>query len=381
MKLTKSQKKNAGKNQAQELYPKVKTFSKAYDFAPKKEEPPVVSSGDMPFFALDERPYPTAVSPVSYPVIPNKSADFDDPERIDLQDTLLTDESFTGRPPKQSPAVSVDPEEDTPAGHVKPEEDPAFEESSGIRDAEETEEDPAAKEEVNFWKAEKTGRHEVPEDSDIGKITGTFFGYEPEEDEESNSFYKPEPEDKPEVPYEADPEAEYEADSFFEPDEDVTPGQDTGSKPVLFPDSAPEIRSGSPDKSKEETGKPFSWFDSDEDSLPEASAGLAFKKKEYTARIGKKKNLKKKLRSKPSGSLKWKSSDTKIAKINRKGILKPKKKGEVTVRVKTKGGERAKVKIRIISAKEKKKKQKALPWESVGAEKKAVSDKKWARFA
>ena len=377
MKLIKAQKKDKGKNQAQELYPKVKTFSKAYDFAPKKEEPPVVPSGDMPFFALDERPYPMAVPPVNYPEIPNKSTDFNDPERIDLQDTLLTDESFTGRPLKPSAAVSFDPAINTPAGQFKPEEKHAVEEC----DSEETEDNPAAEEE-DFWKTEKPDQLETPEESDEEASLEPFFGHEPEEDA-VGSFCMPEPEDNPEFPYKADPEAEYETDSFYEPDEETDPDPDTDNEPIVFPASDPEGNPGLPDKSEEETDEPFSWFDSDEDTLPKDSTAIAFKKKEYTAQVGKKKNLKKKLKSKPSGSLKWKSSDTKIAKVSRKGILKPKKKGKVTVRVKAKGGERAKVKIRIISAKakEKKKKQKVLLWESVGAEKKAASDKKWVRFA
>ena len=355
MKLTKSQKKNAGKNQAQELYPKVKTFSKAYDFAPKKEEPPVVSSGDMPSFALDERPYPTSVPTVSHPEIPNKSSDFNDPERIDLQDTLLTDESFTGRSEKQPVAVPIDIVPDMPAEQYEPEEVSFAEEKEEHRSWESSEAEPLPDEEKHFWEADKPDESETPEENyedDLGSL------------------------------FSSDPEAEYEAGSFFEPDAETDSDRKSSSEAGLSPekDPVPDVKPGLTDKSEDETFEPFSWFDSDEDLPPEKSAGFAFKKKEYTARIGKKKNLRKKLRSKPAGSLKWKSSNKKIAKVSRKGILKPKKKGKVTVRVKTKSGERAKVKILIISSK-KKKKQKVLPWESVGADKKATTEKKWARLA
>ena len=361
MKLNKSQKKNAGRNQTQDLYPKVKTFSKAYDYAPKKPENPAVPSGGAHFFALDERPYPTAVPPVSYPEIPNKSSEVSDPERIDLQDTLLTDESFVERPLKQPAAVSGSPAADA-------------DENGGIREPEEAKEDSTAEQEEDFWHSEESDLPEAPEESGENDIPEPFYEYEAEEDEAPGPFHKPEPEDSTESPYGSDPEAEYEADSFFDADEDTDSGLETGSEPVLFPGS------GSHDEPEEETVEPFSWFDSDSDSISEDSAGIAFKKKKYTAQIGKRKNLRKKLRSKPAGSLKWKSSDTKIAKVSRKGVLKPRKKGKITVRVKAKGGERAKVKIRITSAK--KKKPNALPWESVGTEKKsAVSEKKWARFA
>ncbi len=212
---------------------------------------------------------------------------------------------------------------------------------------------------MDFWKAEKPELFETPEEDD--ECT-------------ESSFFDPKSVNDAETPYVSDPEAEYETDSFFESEED------TDLEPALF-SGTDTISSPEPDKEpEEETFEPFSWFesDADADAEPEDSAGFSFTKKKYTAVIGKKKNLRKKLRSKPKGSLKWKSSDTKIAKVSKKGILKPKKKGKVTIRVKAKGGERAKVKIRVRSSA---KKPKTMPWESVGTEKKAVTDKKWARFA
>ena len=375
MKLIKSQKKDKGRNQAQELYPKVKTFSKAYDFAPKKEEKPVAPSGDTPFFALDERPYPTAASPANLPVIPNKSSDYNDPERIDLQDTLLTDESFGARAIKHPASVSDALTAEVPDTQNDPEELSPADENSEIREPEEVKAEPA---EEDSWNNEEPDQPESPEESEEEDIPEPFFEYEAEADE-ADTDYAAEPEIGTETPYESEPEAEYEADSFFEPEEDADSDLETDTESDLFPESDPDDVSGVSGEPDEESYEPFSWFDSDADLLPDGDTGIAFKKKKYTAVIGKKNNLRKKLRSKPEGTLKWKSSDPKVAKVSRKGILKPKKKGKVVVRVKAKGGERAKVKIRITSAK--KAKKKTLPWENIGTEKKAASDKKWARFA
>ncbi len=370
MKLNKSKKKSAGGNQPQEHYPKVKTFSKAYDFSSEKKAAPAVPSGNMPPFTSDERPYPIVHS-AELPEIPNITEDYSDPERIDLQDTLLTDESFVGGSLKSSVAVSADHLSDSSAVPEKPEEDSLLfkteepeeewpeKKEEEIREEQEPAEYLAADEEVDFWKAEKPELFETPEEDD--ECT-------------ESSFFDPKSVNDAETPYVSDPEAEYETDSFFESEED------TDLEPALF-SGTDTISSPEPDKEpEEETFEPFSWFesDADADAEPEDSAGFSFTKKKYTAVIGKKKNLRKKLRSKPKGSLKWKSSDTKIAKVSKKGILKPKKKGKVTIRVKAKGGERAKVKIRVRSSA---KKPKTMPWESVGTEKKAVTDKKWARFA
>ena len=390
MKLFKTQKKNAEKNQTQELYPKVKTYSKAYDFAPQKKEASPVPSDDTPYFALDERPYPT----VNLPKIPRKPSDFNDPERIDLQDTLLTDESFVERPLKPYSAVSHASSADSSAKPDEPEEKAAIYESDNSNELEEfgeseesffpdkekvpetpaSEEAPVAEdtEEEDFWESGEPEKPEMAEETVEDDSTESFFRFEAVDGDNPDSAYTSESGSKMNLPDVSDPEAEYEADSFFESEEDtgLEPDPFSGTDTISIPE---------PDKEpEEETFEPFSWFDSDAGEEPEDSAGFSFTKKKYTAVIGKKKNLRKKLRSKPKGSLKWKSSDTKIAKVSKKGILKPKKKGKVTIRVKAKGGECAKVKIRVRSSA---KKPKTMPWESVGTEKKAVTDKKWARFA
>ena len=158
MKLIRSQKKDAGKNQALEQYPKVKTFSKAYDYAPRKNETPAVPSGNSPFFAPDERPYPTA-APASLPEIPSKTSDFNDPERIDLQDTLLTDESFVERPLKYSAEISGSFTADAPAERSEPEAVPAADdEDEEFREAAEPEED-SPSDQDDFWKRKnRTGQ-------------------------------------------------------------------------------------------------------------------------------------------------------------------------------------------------------------------------------
>ena len=372
MKLIRSQKKDAGKNQALEQYPKVKTFSKAYDYAPRKNETPAVPSGNSPFFAPDERPYPTA-TPASLPEIPSKTSDFNDPERIDLQDTLLTDESFVERPLKYSAEISGSFTADAPAERSEPEAVPAADdEDEEFREAAEPEED-SPSDQDDFWKTEEPDRTGLPEEREGAGSAGLFFPQESDEEDAGGSFYEPEPENNTESFFVPDPEAEYEAGSFFEPDEDTDVG------PAMFPESGPAPDDGSEASAEpgQDSSDPFSWFDSDTDSEAGKSSGFKFKKKKYTVVIGKKKNLKKKLISKPAGSLKWKSSDKKIAKVSRKGVLKPKKKGKVIVRVKAKGGKRAKVKIRVTSAK----KPKMMPWEKIGTEKKPAADKKWARFA
>ena len=114
-------------------------------------------------------------------------------------------------------------------------------------------------------------------------------------------------------------------------------------------------------------------------SVQESAETVAFRKKKYSVRVGKTINLKKKLKSEPDkekGSLKWKSSDKKVAEVNRKGIVTALKKGRITVRVKTKAGSRAKVRIRISPAK----KPVDYPWESVGTGKKYSFGKKRSSF-
>lgn len=372
MKLFKSQKKNAGSNHAQDLYPKVKTYSKAYDFSPQKEQAPAAVPVDAPFFIPDGRPYPAAVPPADLPEIPNKAEEFNDPERIDLQDTLLTDESFAGRPMKQSASVPAGFTADEPAEQEETEPVPAAVEDPWFPETEEPEETPETDEEDDFRETDEPEpfEAEIPEENEED-VPEPFFSPEADEEDSDAPFFVPEPEDETESLRGSGPETGSGADPFPGPDED------TDTEPGLFPESGPEDVPGPAKDSAEDSAGAFSWFDTDTDPLPEDPKRIAFRKKKYTVVIGKKKNLKKKLVSKPEGSLKWKSSNKKIAKISRKGVLKPKKKGKVTIRVKAKGGKRGKVKILVRSVK----KQKALPWERVGTEKKAISDKKWARFA
>ena len=107
MKLFKSQKKNEENKQEQVLYPKVKTYSNAYGFshadAAVKAQEPAAPAGNTVPFRMDERPYSVKAVPLPETVPPLASDDYNDPERIDLQDTLLTDESFVARIQDQVP--------------------------------------------------------------------------------------------------------------------------------------------------------------------------------------------------------------------------------------------------------------------------------------
>ena len=185
-----------------------------------------------------------------------------------------------------------------------------------------------------------------------------------------------------------EPDEVFNPGSFFIPDQDEEEtNQETGYAAEEDPsaeteyEAEPFFKQTDGQEQDLTVAGPFSWFDQDTDNLPESvgnDAHIRFKKKKYSIRVGKKTDLKNKLEFRPSGSLKWKSSDKKIAKVSNKGILKPKKKGKITVMVKSKDGERAKVKIRIRSAK---KKTKALPWESLISGKKITEEKKWFYFA
>ena len=99
--------------------------------------------------------------------------------------------------------------------------------------------------------------------------------------------------------------------------------------------------------------------------IPEA-ASVFFKKKKYSLKVGEKINLRKKLKGVPDtepSSLKWKSSDRKIAEVSKKGIVKARKKGKATVWVKTAEGGLSMVRIRVSPDK----KDMKMPWDGVGA--------------
>lgn len=333
MKLKSSKKDKAEKKQAQEQYPKVKTFSRAYDYSPASKEAPAAAVRNTQAFLPDERPYPVVSE--SVPVSAEPAEDYNDPERIDLQDTLLTDESFVQRVPHRRPPVSDTKAEEKIA--VPAEEPAESEESEPLYQTE-----PEAEFEADSFPGFESYAGLEPEPDPDSEPDSDFF-YMPDSDEES----EPEPA----------PVFESNADLPAEADEEPAPAD-----------------------SDAEAAEPFSWFGTETD-LPETpdedDRSIAFKKKKYSVEVGKKTNLKKKLASRPRGSLKWKSSDKKIAKVSKKGILKPKKKGKVTVRVKTKDGEKAKVRIRIRSAN----KVKTIPWETVGSGKKKSYEKKWSIFA
>lgn len=100
----------------------------------------------------------------------------------------------------------------------------------------------------------------------------------------------------------------------------------------------------------------------------ESSGTVAFRKKKYSIKVGKKINLNKKLAVRPeegAASLKWKSSDKDIAQVNRKGVVKARKKGRITVRVKSSDGARAKVRIRVNAGG----KQAQDPWKDIWTDK------------
>lgn len=330
-------KKNDAKKRAQELYPKVKTFSSAYDYSPAKRNTADEQTGYSMPFRLDERPYAVTPVPASIPERAASSSDINNPERIDLQDTMLTDESFAGRPPRHH---QPEPEDKSAASG-------AFEDS-GMDDEPETDDKPEASVLDVFSEQNSYDGYEP------------FYQADPETGYETEPLYTPAPEEEsqffPETPAdtgtdclpEIDPEAYDENDPLYEPGA-------VAAGPHLFSDPAADLQ---PDKS-------------------EGSDPLSFKKKKYAVAVGEKTNLKKKLKSRPKGSLKWKSSDKKIAGISKKGVLKPKKKGKVTVRVKTKNGRRAKVQIRIRP----KSKSDSMPWESLLSGKKSSGNKKRSYYA
>ena len=342
MKLIKSKKSSEKEKQLQELFPKVKTFSKAYDFSSQKQETTAGGNGYTAMYHLDERPYAVVPVPAGVPESINASDDPNAPERIDLQDTLLTDESFTDRPSKHHSSEKKD--------------SPVFPDAFKEPDA-----------------------PEEPEAAELLDLSG-IPDHEPDDDDEP--FYQPDPEDEydPEPLYSPVHEKEYEPS-------DIEQEEDAGIETDLFPESGddPYQESDSLYEFESVSADPASSPDPETDPLPGHSGEsdaikLKFKKKKYAVAVGKKTNLNKKLKSHPKGSLKWKCSDKKIARVSKKGILTPKRKGKITVRVKAKDGNRAKVRVRIKPPK----KSDSLILDSLMSAKKG-SDKtkktKWSYFA
>ena len=228
MKLIRSKKNGEEKKNAQELYPKVKTFSKAYDFSPSKQETPADRYNSATSFHLDERPYAVVPVNAAFPENITASVETDDPERIDLQDTLLTDESFTKRLPKRPPAPAEKKEEKI----IPPESEQSFAE---------------------------------PADSGI---SGPVADFEPDSEDETEPFYEPEP------------EAEYETESFFAPGygqeekentsyTDPGPDEEDDSASFYIPDDdleneqepAPDSSSETEDEPDTESGKDTAGID------------------------------------------------------------------------------------------------------------------------
>ena len=350
MKLIKKQKDNAEKKLVQEQYPKVKTFSRAYDYSPASGQASAVVAGRKSPFSLDERPYPVTAIPGSVPETTSDSQDLNDQERIDLQDTILTDESFVERPSKRRPQVKTPVMETVSAESKTAKETRESKLSESPEKTCEPEESEKADEVLEPVESVTSEELDKPEEFH----TKLEDNYSESEDDLFEPFILPEP------------EVEFESDPFYNPEEE----------PELLPEtnpeeeSAPEAdeKSGSFFEMDADTEEPSSWLSSglDEEEVKNDKTSLEFKKKIYTVKLKKKTDLKKKLRLKPEGSLKWKSSDKKIAKVSRNGILKPKKKGKITVRVKTDDGEKAKVRIRIKKAK----KLNTMSWESFGMGKK-----------
>ena len=240
MKLINSQKNNAAKKQEQEQYPKVKTFSRAYAFSPSSPEPTETQNSQAPSFRLDERPYPL--------VTPSYDAGnaLSEPERIDLQDTLLTDESFAERPPKHRPVAADTVSAETPSDVKKPEEPEEYIEAPHYFTA------------VKGMDPEKSG--ESVEDDEYDEEDEPVYSFSETEDadeEESDSFYEPES------------DAEFGTDQFF------GSGQETGFDPDSF--CSPDFES-EPDSfftERSESGNDIE-LTGDSGFLPEEEAGSGF---------------------------------------------------------------------------------------------------------
>ena len=83
-------------------------------------------------------------------------------------------------------------------------------------------------------------------------------------------------------------------------------------------------------------------------TVPKAPTKVAFAKKSYSVKAGKKITLKTKLTpAKAKTTLTWSSSNKKIATVTQKGVVKGIRKGTVTITVKTANGKKATVKVTV----------------------------------
>ncbi len=83
-------------------------------------------------------------------------------------------------------------------------------------------------------------------------------------------------------------------------------------------------------------------------TVPAAPTKVAFAKKSYSVKAGKKITLKTKLTpAKAKTTLTWSSSNKKIATVTQKGVVKGIRKGTVTITVKTANGKKATVKVTV----------------------------------
>lgn len=244
MKLRKKQKENHGKSKAQELYPKVKTFSRAYDYSSGGNSTAVAQSGISSSSLRDIEINPVPLSPL----VPEYAAsvDINDPERIDLQDTLLTDESFTERFPIRHQTAEDAGEDNSFVPAAEPEQYSESEESDSYETAPEEEPklsfpaEPEAEYESDFYSGSESGPEEEGETASE-KETELLFPTEPEAQYESDFYIDPEsdPEEEEEAAFpETSPIDDLTA-SFCLPDDD-SDGDEKETDPEPLSEAAEE---------------------------------------------------------------------------------------------------------------------------------------------
>ena len=264
MKLINSQKKKEEKKKEEALYPKVKTFSRTYEYSPSVKTESSEQSGYAPSFYPDERPYP--VNPAVSASVPVSAAD---PERIDLQDTILTDESFVERPAKYRPTVSAVPAPDASVPEQETELHAESGQSEGNAEPDESleTEQPEEAEETTIimeseaavdsdesdwlsWSSEpeyvsSEGAESAYPDKEIGSDPFYCQDSEAKNDagqpagNDQGSFFVPDDDDNSglESPLWSEPVTESETEDDSKPEKlyDTEPETDSGSAEMLFP--------------------------------------------------------------------------------------------------------------------------------------------------